>query len=100
MTELVVVSGPLEPFAEGFAAELSRQGFRPVTVRKHLRLVAELSCWLAGQGLEPRGVSLEVAEQFCRVRREAGCTSRVTVRSLGPLLGYLRGLGIAPPVSD
>jgi len=32
-------------------------------------------------------------------RRAAGHTDRATVRALIPLLGYLRGLGVAPPAS-
>jgi hypothetical protein len=36
----VVVSGPLGPFAAGFVDDLSRQGFRPVTVGKHVALLA------------------------------------------------------------
>jgi hypothetical protein len=32
----IAVSGPLGPFVAGFVAELSRRGFQPVTVRKHV----------------------------------------------------------------
>ncbi|MCA1697898.1 MAG: tyrosine-type recombinase/integrase [Actinobacteria bacterium] len=94
-----VLSGPLEPFVVGFAAELSQQGFKPVPVVQQLELVADLDRWLAAEGVGLAGLSSEVAERFCEARRAAGCTSRVTVRALGPLLGYLRGLGVAPPAS-
>jgi len=93
----VGVSGPLEPFAAGFAAALSQQGFKPVTVRKHLALVRDLDSWLAGEGVELAGLSSEVAERFCEARRAA--TGRMTVRALAPLLGYLRGVGVAPAAS-
>jgi len=100
----VVVSGPLEPFAADFAVELSRQGFKPLSVVHQMRLAADLSGWLAAERLGPAGLSLEVTVRFCEARRAAGCTSRVTVRALGPLLGYLRGLGVSPaagvPVPD
>ncbi len=95
----VVVTGPLEPFVVGFAAELSRLGFKPVPVVQQLELVADLDGWLAAEGVGLAGLSSEVAEGFCEARRAAGCTSRMTVRALGPLLGYLRGLGVAPPAS-
>ena len=95
----VVVSGPLERFAAGFAVELSRQGFKPTPVRQQLELVSDLSGWLAAERVALSGLSLEVAERFCAARRAAGCTSRVTVKALGPLLGYLRGLGVAPAAS-
>ncbi len=95
----VVVPGPLEPFAAGFVDDLWRQGFRPVTVGKHVALLAGLSGWLAAEGVAASGVSLEVAERFCAERRAAGYRYLVTVKALGPLLGYLRGLGVAPPAS-
>jgi integrase/recombinase XerD len=91
----VVVPGPLGPFAAGFVDDLWRQGFRPVTVGKHVALLAGLSSWLAAEGVAASGLSSEVAERFCA----AGHGTRVTIRALGPLLGYLRGLGVAPPAS-
>jgi len=72
----VVVSGPLERFAAGFAVELSRQGFKPTPVRQQLELVSDLSGWLAAERVALSGLSLEVAERFCAARRAAGCTSR------------------------
>jgi hypothetical protein len=95
----VGVSGPLEPFVAGFVAELSRQGFQPVTVGKQVGLLAGLSGWLAAEGVAASGLSSEVAERFCAARRAAGHGSRVMLRALGPLLGCLRGLGVAPPAS-
>jgi site-specific recombinase XerD len=95
----VVVAGPLEPFVAGFAAELSAQGFKPVPVVQQLALVADLDGWLVAEDVELAGFSSEVAERFCGARRARGCTSHVTVRALAPLLGYLRGLGVAPAAS-
>jgi len=95
----VGMSGPLEPFAAGFVADLSRQGFQPVTVHKQVGLLAGLSGWLAAEDMPASGLSSEVAERFCAARRAAGHRSWVTVKALGPLLGYLRRLGIAPPAS-
>ena len=96
---MVEVSGPLWPFAAGFVDDLSRQGFSPVAVRKHVGLLAGLSGWLAAEGVTPSGLSSEVAERFCAARRAAGHTYLLTAKALGPLLGYLRGLGVAPPPS-
>ena len=96
----IKVPGPLGPFASGFAAELSRQGFRPETVAAHVYLVAALSRWLQAEGIAVSGLSSEVAEQYCAARRAAGYRTRRTTRSLEPLLGYLRGLGAAPPASE
>jgi muconolactone D-isomerase len=43
----VGVPGPLGPFVAGFAAGLSRQGYKPQPVGKQLGLLAALSGWLA-----------------------------------------------------
>ena len=92
--------GPLGPFVAGFAAQLSRQGYKPQPVGKQLGLVAALSSWLAAEDVAVSGLSSDVAEQFCAARRAAGHTNRATVRSLDPVLGYLRALGVAPPASS
>src|ERR1039458_359677 len=60
----VGVSGPLGPFVAGFVAELSRQGFQPVTVGKQVGLLAGLSGWVAAEGVAVSGLSSEVAERF------------------------------------
>ena len=94
------VTGPLGPFASGFIIELSRQGFMPETVAKHVDLMAALSRWLQAEGIAAPALSSEVAERFCAARRAAGYRTRRTTRSLDPLLGYLRALGIAPPATE
>jgi len=95
----VGATGPLGPFVAGFAAELSRQGYKRQPVGKQVGLVTALSGWLAAEGVAAAGLSSEVAERFCAARRAAGYTDRATIRALDPLLGYLRGLGVAPPAS-
>ena len=49
----VGVSGPLAPFVAGFAAELSRPGYKRQPVSKQLGLVASLSGWLAADNYLP-----------------------------------------------
>ena len=46
----VAVDGSLAVFADGFAAMLLERGYRPRSVRVQLRLLADFSCWLAGEG--------------------------------------------------
>jgi hypothetical protein len=96
----VGLPGPLGPFVAGFAAELSRQGYKPQPVGKQLGLLAALSGWLAAEGVALSGLSSDVAERFCAARRAAEHTDRATVGALDPLLGYLRALGVAPPASS
>jgi hypothetical protein len=48
----VVVSGPLAPFADGLRGELAGQGYASDTITDHVHLLADLSGWLGGQGLD------------------------------------------------
>lgn len=50
----VRMTGPLTPYAEGFAAELARQGYRPNAAANQLQLMAHLSRWLATQGIDAK----------------------------------------------
>lgn len=92
-------SGPLGSYAQGFASELVRQGYNPLTGAKpQLFLVSHLSRWLAERGLDPSVLSEpEVVEEFFAVRRTAGYTNHCTVKAAAPLLTYLRGLGVVGP---
>jgi hypothetical protein len=42
----VRVSGPLEPFAGGFIAELEEAGYRPAAAAVQVRVLAHLSRWM------------------------------------------------------
>src|SRR6266516_4796097 len=90
------VTGPLAEYADGFRAELARLGYTPLTTASQLRLVAHLSRWLAAEGLGAPTLTVPVAERYFAGRRSAGYANERTVAALGPLLGYLRGLGAAP----
>lgn len=89
------VQGWLAPYTAGFVVELVRRGYRPRSVRGQLELMAHLSRWLAEHGLEPGGLTQETAERFLVVRRERDVSLR-SWRALGPLIVYLRGLGVIP----
>jgi integrase/recombinase XerD len=93
----VRVRGPLEAFAPGFVVELERVGYSPIGATLQVRLMARLSGWLESEGLSPVGLTGETVERFLAGRRAAGERDYVTARAMAPLLGHLRGLGIAPP---
>ena len=95
----VRVSGPLEVFASGFAVELVRLGYRRVPIVFQLQLAAHASRWLQREGLGAPELTSDVVERFLAERRAAGYTNYVTARAMAPLLGYLRGLGVAPAAS-
>ena len=92
------VSGALEPFAAGFAAELTRHGYSPRPVVSHMRLMADASRWLAEEHLDVPGLAIQ-AERFLRARCAAGCTRHLTGQALRPMLTYFRTLGVVPPAS-
>lgn len=90
------MAGPLTPFAHGYGEELARLGFTTFSARGQLRLVVSLSRWLTGAGLDVTDLTDTVVEAFLTARRAAGYTAFLTPKALGPLLGYLRGLGVVP----
>jgi site-specific recombinase XerD len=96
----VSLSGPLECYAAGFAAELSRQGYAPVSTKSHLRLVAHLSRWLDGESLDAAGLTPAAVQAFVSSRLAAGSTMCVSPKELAPLLCYLQSRGavrLPPP---
>ena len=77
----------MAPYAAGFVVELVGRGYRPRSVSGQLELMAHLSRWLAEQGVEPGGLTVEMAERFLALRR-AGDVSLRSWRALDPLVGY------------
>jgi integrase/recombinase XerD len=92
----VRVGGPLSPWRMGFASMLVRWGYTSLSSVNQMRLMAHLSRWLAAEGLAASDLTTDVVEVYLAVRRSAGYTSWLSLRGLEPLLGYLRGLGVAP----
>ncbi len=92
----VRVVGPLEPYAAGLAAELTRLGYTVHSARLQLGLAAHLSRWLAGEGMDASMLTPAVVAQFLVARRAAGHGAYRSPTSLSMLLGYLRGLGVTP----
>ncbi len=98
MTDLsrVRVAGPLEPFAAGFAAALVAWGYASQPAAQQLRLMAHVSRWLAAEGKRAAALDAPAVEAFGISRRAAGYSNHLTGEALGPLLVYLRGLGVVP----
>jgi hypothetical protein len=65
----VRVVGPLEPYAAGIAAELTRLGYTLFSAREQWGLVAQLSRWLAGEGLDASMLTPVVVARFLVARR-------------------------------
>jgi len=94
------VSGPLAPFAAGFAAELGRRSYSSSAVRLRLWLLDHLSRWLDESGLAPRELTPERVEQFVRDRRAKGYKTWVSPRSMNLPMAYLRSIGVVPALPD
>jgi integrase/recombinase XerD len=90
------VAGPLEPYAAGFAAELSRLGYASGSAYGQMLLMAHLSRWLFGEGLDAGRLTPQAVGRFLAHRRAVGYAQLLSPKGLAPLLGYLRRLGVAP----
>ncbi len=95
----VRVIGPLVPHVAGFRSELALQGYRPFALTDQLRVLAHLSRWMAGEGLEPAALDTERIEAFLEARRSQGYTLWISPKGVEPLINYLRGCGVVPPAS-
>lgn len=93
------VLGPLGPYAQGFWEELARQGYSGLTAESHVHLMAHLSRWLVEHDLDLEAVTAERLDQFLADRRARGQRRQVSLRGAGPLMDYLRGLGVVPEPS-
>lgn len=85
----VLVQGPLAPFALGYRLLLVERGYAPTALEGQLRLLAQLSRWLAEQRTEEVRLTPEAVERFVGSRRARR-------RGLRPLLSYLRDVGVVP----
>ena len=90
-----VLPGPLTEHAAGFAAELHRQGFTPLSVVHQLRLAAHLSRWMQDRSVDLGQLTADRVDEFL-VERRTTHTNRYSHRSLRPLLGFLNELGVLP----
>jgi len=90
------VSGPLAPFAAGFALWLASRAYSPSAAAGRLCQFDQLSRWLAREGLAVGELTGERAERFAEARRAAGLVSWSSACSVALPLGYLRQPGAAP----
>lgn len=94
----VRVTGPLTRYGPGLWADLSAQGYTPLSSSNLLRVMAHLSRWMGEHSIRPNELGCERIEAFVRERRRVGYTQHVTQRSLEPVLHYLRDAGVLPLV--
>lgn len=90
------VNSPLTALSKGFAEDLRRQGYAARTIHEHRRLLRDLSDWLQTRQLSAGDLSLWQVDRFLSDRCSAGAARHKTRKALGPILGYLRGMGLTP----
>ena len=88
------IEGPLAPYGAGFARWLFSQGYTKSSVNHLLGLMGWLSRWLAQQDLGADVISEVVMHRFHAGQRQRAGGGRPCAAP-GPLLAYLRGLGVA-----
>jgi integrase/recombinase XerD len=92
----VQVTGPLSLYAEGFREALEVQGYTAGTVAVQLQTAAQLSRWLAVEGLDVGQLTVGVVDRFFAVRRERVQVMYVSPKALRVLFEHLDGLGVLP----
>ena len=90
------VRGPLAPWAAGFESWLAARGYSPWTVRHRVCMLADLSRWLAREGLDARDLTGLRAELFVGERRAAGYSTWVSSTCVALPFAYLREVGAVP----
>ncbi len=90
------VRGPLAGCAAGFAVGLERLGYSRTGAREHVGLLADLSGWLAAEGLAPAELTAGQVARFLGGRARRAHRGLTTAAGAAPLLGYLAGLGVIP----
>jgi integrase/recombinase XerD len=89
----VGVVGPLLGHIAGYAGMLEARGYSERTVDGSVRLVAQLSRWLANQERGAGDLSPVLLDQFLQTRREAGYRTRSQL-AYAPLLNHLGEIGV------
>jgi site-specific recombinase XerD len=92
----VRVAGPLERYASGYRRELVGRGYSSWTVVSYLYSLARVSRWMAERGLTAVDLDAVCVGRFVAEQRGDRQVRRLIPRGLNSLLGYLRGLGVAP----
>lgn len=87
------LAGPLSCHRRGFRGDLRRLGYSRSGENRQLQLLANLDCWLEAECFDLDALASPRVELFFAARRAAGYVNLRTVRSLAPLLGYLRRVG-------
>src|SRR3954468_15360039 len=89
------VFGPLQPLVRGFLLELIELGYGWGPQSERLRLMAQLSAWMAREGIEPPELTASLIGEFLAPLRAQGPKRGwFSPTSERQLVDYLRRLGL------
>lgn len=89
----VEIDGPMSPFVSGIEEVLVAEGYLDGSRRELMRLVADVSFWLAERGMAVGDLTAEVIDGFFATGGAVHSVRR-SARSLNPVMAYLRSLGV------
>jgi integrase/recombinase XerD len=87
------IGGPLAAHADTYREWLARSGYTPISVEAHVRLMAQLSRFMAEAALDSRGLSTAAVGDFRRQRARQGYAGNET---FSKLVQFLRSEGLSP----
>jgi len=93
----LLVEGPLAHYADGYEQELRRLGYPDRIVARHVALLSELNSWMERRGLTVEQLGSVHLETFFAERRQRGCRSLVTTRSVVALVAWWADAGLMLP---
>ena len=86
--------GPLGPYIDSYAAEMSAEGYAQQTREVQIRLVADFGRWLAKRGIPAQEVAAELFRPYLRARAQRRCPTRSDLSALHRMLDLLARQGV------
>lgn len=88
------VTGPLEPYAAGFAADLEMQGYTSNSTACQLGWIAQLSQWMGDQRIDAVDLTPPTIDRYLAARHARGHRRPRSAKAFAPLLIHLRKAGV------
>ncbi len=92
----ILCDGPLCEHVETYRAHLDALGYKPATIRWHLKLIPKFNRWLARRGHALRDLDEEVIERFVESHRRKAPYQLGVRAVLRRFLDQLRKIGAVP----
>ncbi len=94
------ITGPLKPHVEHVWTALLAQGYTPLSGANLVRLMAHLSRWLEGLGLQAYELTNPRIADFLVARQEAGYSDHLSRQGLEPILELLQTAGVVSALEE